>query len=187
MDRHPESWAASLRVPLPSREGLAPEIAELLDLATPPGGEPPATVAVLAHHPDLLPPFLSWAAALALNGALSRRDHELLALRTSWQCHSQFEWDEHAEYARAAGLSDDEIDRVAEGPDASGWEPHDAALLRAADELCQLRTITEATWTTLGTRLGPPQLVEIPYVVGQYAMLSMVANAVGIDPQPKAR
>ena len=40
-------------------------------------------MAVLARQPDLLSPFLGWAAALALNGVLSHRDHELLALRVA--------------------------------------------------------------------------------------------------------
>jgi len=139
---------------------------------------------VLAHDPKVLGPFLAWAAALVFNGALSRRDHELLALRTAANCASDFEWAHHAVYARAAGLDEDEIARVAAGPNAVGWDPADAALLRAADELHVSKTIADATWERLAERLTPAALVEVPWVVGQYTMLSMVANAteVGIHP-----
>ena len=88
------------RIPMPDADALAPEVAQLLALASDPDGTPLLTVAALAHHPPLLAPFLGWAAALALDGALSKRDHELLALRTAFRCASQFEWDEHARYAR---------------------------------------------------------------------------------------
>ena len=73
-------------------------------------------MSVLARQPDLLAPFLGWAAALALNGVVPKRDHEIVALRVAWNCRSEFEWGEHAEYARAAGLTDDEIaaDRLAD-------------------------------------------------------------------------
>ena len=139
---------------------------------------------VLAHDPKVLGPFLAWAATLVFDGALSRRDHELLALRTAANCASDFEWAHHAVYARAAGLDEDEIARVAAGPNAVGWDPADAALLRAADELHVSKTIADATWERLAERLTPAALVEVPWVVGQYKMLSMVANAteVGIHP-----
>jgi hypothetical protein len=57
---------------------------------------------------------------LALNGALPRRDHEILALRTAYRCQSDFEWNEHAGYAKAAGLDADEIAKTKSPPDS--WE-----------------------------------------------------------------
>lgn len=169
------------RVPRVDRASLSEEQAQYLDLATPPGGHPPATIAVLAHTPALLGPFLGWAAALALNGRLPRREHELLALRAARLCRSTFEWDEHVEYARAAGLSDDEINWVAEGAEASGWSVADATVLRAADELHHSHAISEQTWDALRARYDDDALVEVAYVFGQYSMLSMVANTLGID------
>src|SRR4029079_18774384 len=83
--------------------------------------KPLAVLTVLAHAPALLGPFLDWASALALEGRLPRRDHELLALRAAWHCRSPVEWGHHVVYARAAGLSDPEIAEVVAGPDAPGW------------------------------------------------------------------
>ena len=91
---------------------------------------------VIANHPTFLPPYMTWAKAVALSGVLERRDNVLLALRTGFRCNSEFEWGVHAESAvLRAGLTADEVARVAAGPDAPGWSPRDAALLRAADEL----------------------------------------------------
>jgi alkylhydroperoxidase family enzyme len=163
-------------------------VAELLQLIAPPGREPARTMAVLARQPDFLSPFLGWAAALALNGTLPKRDHELLALRAAWNCRSEFEWGEHAEYARAAGLTDAEILATAGDPDA--FVPTEAALLHAADELHAGSDVTDATWGVLAAHYDDTQLVEILFVVGQYTMLSMVANAAqvglpdGLDSPP---
>ena len=90
-----------VRISVPRADELRADVRELLPLIAPPGREPARTMAVLARQPDLLSPFLGWAAALALNGVLPNRDHELLALRAASNCHSEFEWVEHAEYARA--------------------------------------------------------------------------------------
>lgn len=52
--------------------------------------------------------------------------------------------------------------------------------MRAADQLhagCDI----DATWAVLAAHYDAPQLVEIVYVVGQYTMLSMVANGLRVD------
>ncbi|TMA36055.1 MAG: carboxymuconolactone decarboxylase family protein [Deltaproteobacteria bacterium] len=153
------------RLELLSRAGWTPQTPNLLR--------------AVAHHPQLLEPFLGFAAALA-RGALPRRASELLALRAAWNCRSEFEWGHHAHYARAAGLSDIEIAGVAAGPGAAGWSEEDRDLLRAADELHARQKITDATWAALASRWSAAQLVEIPFVVGQYTMLSMVAGAIAV-------
>jgi alkylhydroperoxidase family enzyme len=172
---------------LPSPSDPAPETAQLLALTARPGRAEPATINALANQPTLLGPFLGWAAALALTGVLSTRDHELLAMRAAYNCRSAFEWGEHAVDAAAAGLSDAEIDRIATGPDADGWSPTEAALLRAADELHENCRISERTWADLAATYDAPALVEILYVVGQYTMLSMVAEGAAIAPEPGFR
>lgn len=169
------------RIPLPRGDELRDDVGQLLPLIAPPGREPARTMAVLARQPDLLSPFLGWAAALALQGVLSHRDHELLALRVACNCKSDFEWSEHVEYASAAGLSDTEIAAVTRRDDDATWSSREAALLRAADELHTGCDITDTTWSELALHFDAPALVEILFVVGQYTMLSMVANAAGIE------
>ncbi len=161
-------------------EGTRERVARLEGRSAAPAGKPLAILATIARHPALLEPFLGWSAALALQGELSRRDSEILALRAAWNCRSAFEWGHHVLYARAAGLSDEEIERVARGPAAPGWSVEDADLLRAADELHVAKDLSAGTWARLRSRFTDAQLVEIPFVVGQYTMLSMVANATGV-------
>jgi 4-carboxymuconolactone decarboxylase len=140
----------------------------------------PNLVRAVANHEQLLAPFLGFASALAARGALPRRASELLALRAAWNCRSELEWGHHVLHARAAGLSDDEIAAVAEGPAAPGWSGGDRTLLTAADELHARRGLSDATWSALAESWSAAQLVEIPFVVGQYTMLSMVAGALQV-------
>jgi alkylhydroperoxidase family enzyme len=171
------------RIPIPQPSDLRADVADLLPLIAQPGREPARTMAVLARQPDLLAPFLGWAAALALNGVLSARLHELVALRAAWNCRSAFEWVEHVEFARAAGITEADIAAVARPvTDGDGWSSFERALLRAADELHTRSDISDDTWGVLAASLDPPALVELVFVVGQYTMLSMVANSAGIDP-----
>ena len=139
----------------------------------------PNILRAVAHHPKLLDPFLGFAATLA-NGALPRRASEILALRAAWNCQSTFEWGHHVLFARAAGLDDDAIERIARGPDA-GWDDADRTLLEAADELHADRELSEDTWSRLAAAWSNEQLVEIPFVVGHYTMLSMVCGALRVE------
>ena len=143
----------------------------------------PRILGTVKRHPHLLEPMLGFSAALA-NGALSRRASEILALRAAWNCGSAFEWAHHTRYGLDAGLSQEEIDRLAGGDPDEGWSDAEAALVRAADELHAGQDVSEETWKRLAEVWDEGQLVEIPFVVGQYTMLSMVAKSTGVPVDP---
>jgi alkylhydroperoxidase family enzyme len=119
-----------------------------------------------------------------LAGKLPARERELLILRTGWRCQSVYEWGQHVLIGRHAGLTDAEIERLKDGPDAPGWDPFDAALVRAADELHDDGCITDATWATLCERYDVEQLIEVPMVVGQYHLVSYTLNSLGVQREP---
>lgn len=169
-----------MRLPPPEPASLDTEVADLLSLALAPSGETAETIAVLAHSPALVGPFLGWAMALHSHGVLSKRVHEIVALRVAHLCGSAYEWDEHARWAAEAGLTEAEIGAVAAGP--SGWAPADAAVLRAVDELHATQDLTDDALSTLRGHLGDPAVVEVVMVVGQYTMLSMLATTTGGSP-----
>jgi alkylhydroperoxidase family enzyme len=112
---------------------------------------------------------------------LPPRERELLILRTGWLCQAEYEWGQHVIFAKAAGLTDAEIARIKEGPDAAGWEPFDATLLRAADELHAEAFISNATWAALSERYSPEQLMDVVFAVGQYTLVSMALNTFGVQ------
>ena len=173
----PERWDTRTRSLL---GGSVEPVADLEGRADGASPRPLNILRTIAHHPNLLEPFLGFAATLAVRGVLPRRASELLALRAAWNCRSAFEWGHHVVYARAAGLSEPEIHRIALGPDAPEWSQEDRVLLAAADELHQRQDVSEETWRELSTRWNEAQLDEIPFVVGNYTMLSMVANFTGV-------
>lgn len=134
----------------------------------------------LVRHPGLFRKWLPFGGKL-LSGRLPARDRELLVLRVGWRCQSEYEWAQHVVIGRAAGLSDAEIERIKGGPDAPGWSPEDATLLRAADELKDDSCISDATWAQLAERYDERQLIEIPMVVGHYLLVSCTLNTLGVQ------
>jgi hypothetical protein len=105
-------------------------------------------------------------------------------LRTGWRCRAEYEWGQHVIIGKAVGLTDDEILRLTDGPDASGWDPFDAALVRAADELHDDQFISDETWKALAERYSTEQLMDVVFAVGQYTLVSMALNACGVQLDP---
>jgi 4-carboxymuconolactone decarboxylase len=137
--------------------------------------------ATLAHHPKLMKRWMVFGNHVLAKSALQPRDRELLILRTGWNCRAPYEWGQHVAIARTVGVTDDEIERVAAGPDAPGWDPFDAALLRAADELHADQSLTDATFRALAERYSEPQLLDLVFAVGQYHVVSMVLNSLRVE------
>lgn len=137
--------------------------------------------ATLAHHPKLLKRWLVFGAHVLGKSSLSPRDRELLILRTGWLCRAEYEFGQHREIGRQAGLGDAEIARVTEGPDAEGWSEREAVLLRAADELHADAFVSDATWKALERHYDVRQLIDLVFTVGQYTLVSMALNSLGVQ------
>jgi alkylhydroperoxidase family enzyme len=79
------------------------------------------------------------------------------------------------------GMSREEIDRVAEGPQAVGLSDTDATLLRAADELHESARICEQTWRALNAEHDEQALIEITMLVGHYHMVAYALNSLEVE------
>ena len=161
---------------------------EVRELLAPAGrnaaGRPLHIFATLAHHPKLLKRWLVFGNHVLAKSSLAPRDRELAILRIGWLCRAEYEFGQHVLIARASGIGDAEIERVTAGPDAAGWTPGDAALLRAVDELHADSFISDATWQALGARYDVHQLLDLVFTVGQYQLVSMALNTLGVQLDP---
>lgn len=172
--------------PLPpeARDAQAEELLAAVGVGTPVADVPAANIfTTLVRHPGLLRKWLPFGGKL-LTGKLPARQRELLILRTGWRCGSEYEWGQHVLIGKATGLTDAEIAGIREGPGAPGWDPFDAALLRAADELHDDNRIGDATWRTLASRYDERQLIEVPMLVGQYHLVAFTLNTLGVERDP---
>lgn len=136
----------------------------------------------LARHWEATEKFMVWAYhIMGDTSRLEPREREILILRIGWLCDAEYEWGQHVIFGREAGLTEEEIARIKEGPDAEGWSAFDATLLRAVDELKKDSIVSDATWTELSERYDQQQLMDVVFTVGQYNMVSMALNSFGVQ------
>ncbi|MEY4579179.1 MAG: hypothetical protein RL701_3882 [Pseudomonadota bacterium] len=173
--------------PLPEAEWGA-EVRELL----PAGVSPLNIFTTLIRHPHLFKRWTVFGGYILSKSTLPAREREILILRTGVRCRSAYEFHQHTAIGLNAGLTQDEIDRIKKpiAEAVPAWSARDAALLQAADELHDDQMITDQTWQTLGTHWDEKQLFDLLFTVGQYTLVSMVLNTLGIQietPAPTPR
>ena len=140
--------------------------------------------ATCANAPDLCRAWLVFTDYLLRDSSLPVRDRELLILRIAWLTRGAYEWSGHVGLARRSGLSDVEVRRILDGPDAPGWNAWDRTLLRTVDELHANALVTDETWVQLSDRYDRRQLMEAIFTVGQYNLVAMWVNSLGVQFEP---
>ncbi len=138
-------------------------------------------MATLANYSKLYNRWRAFGNHVLYKSSLPARDREILMLRIGWLCHAEYEWGQHAIIGKRCGISDEELKRITEGPDAEGWDSFDATLLRAVDELYINSFISDSTWQKLSEKYNTHQLIDLIFTVGQYNLVSMVLNTLGVQ------
>lgn len=138
----------------------------------------------MLNHPVLYTPRARFGSYLQRDSLLDPETRELAIMRTAYNIRASYEWAHHVEAAKAAGLSDAQIARIAQGPNAAGWNERQRAVLAAADELRREAFVSDATWATLSRHYDTKRLIEIVYTVGGYTMTGLAINSFGVEVEP---
>ena len=120
----------SARLPLKALPAVLEE--KILSL----GGNPHLNLyKVLANHPALLSSWIDFAYSLRQNCKTSRQLRELMILRGAQLCQSDYEWFQHEQMARQAGLSQEKIDLVAEWKESDTFDEKEKLVLALMEAL----------------------------------------------------
>jgi alkylhydroperoxidase family enzyme len=147
------------------------------------GGRPLNIFLTLAKNPPLFDVFTRFGSYLLFKGEVPAREREIVILRVGWLSQSEYEFGQHTVIGRHAGLTDEEVTRLAR-PGTGGWSDKDAALVRLADDLCTDNVVSDDTWQALSTSWSEPQLLELLMLAGYYRLVSGVLNSAGVSLEP---
>lgn len=165
-----------------------PGVAESLRRMMPPGVEPLRLFRTVARNPEILERFRSTGAYILNFGLVDPVDREVLLHRTCARCRCEYEWGVHVvAFGRQLGLSEDELRAtVLEGPDAPAWSERRRLLVRLADELHDTAQVSDPLWRALAEHWDDAQLIELIATAGFYHLVSFMANAARVEPEPYA-
>lgn len=146
-------------------------------------GKPLNIFLTLARNEGVYKAFSKLGTFLLFKGGIPAREREIVILRVGYRAQSEYEFGQHTVIGIDAGLSADEVTRLA-APEIDGWSDDDAALLRLADELCAFDVVSDDTWQRLTKRWNDEQMMELLVLAGFYRLVSGMLNSVGVPLEP---
>lgn len=145
----------------------------------------PEIMFTMCRFPDLWQKIMDLS--IQIQGAesvLPVRERKLAILRTGWLCQAPYEFGEHVNQAKRAGLTTEEIERIVAGSGASEWTPNERAILRATEELHANAMVSDKTWSELADFLSEHQIMELLVVVGQFVATAYFQNSLRLRLEP---
>ncbi|HNP65376.1 MAG TPA: carboxymuconolactone decarboxylase family protein [Woeseiaceae bacterium] len=171
--------------PLPPSE-WDPSLQHIIDEMQ---GRPINLHCLLANHPALLKAWWAYRMYAVHGGSLELRETEIMILRVAVHMQAWYEWAAHVDRGLAAGLTLDEIEKVAQGPAAKGWHAGDVALLTAVDTLIRDRCLPEPIRDELQQHFSDHQILDIIAIQGMYVTIACMIGTwdIPIDDELGAR
>lgn len=155
------------RLPLRTSTDTSPKVAEALaDLEA--RGRAMPILRSVANAEQVVRSFLRYSGNLMFGATLPPRARELMVLRMAVRTECPYEWSEHEGFARAAGLSDVEIDALAAGERPSGLPDLEASCLDLVDQMVP-GPADQARLDELAAALGPELYAEGALAIAWWA------------------
>ena len=135
----------------------------------------------MMHHMPLLEAWNPLAGHIMSTSSLPPRLREIVIMRVGWQTHSEYEWGQHVLMSESAGLTAEDHDRIREGAAAPGWSEEERSLIAATDELLSETMLSDEAWSDLKRCFTAQQILDAIFTVGQYNMLALALNSLGVQ------
>jgi alkylhydroperoxidase family enzyme len=172
---------------VPLEAPFAPEAAELLAQMMPAGAPPIALFRTFVKNRPMTAAMIPWGTyALGRQSSLTRRERELVILRTCARCGCDYEWGVHvAHFAERAGLTIAQLASLAGGTYADHCWPdeRDRLVVETVDALHDTSDVDDDLWSRLSSSFEEPQLLDLLLLTGWYHAISFVAQATRLPPE----
>ncbi|HMD56828.1 MAG TPA: hypothetical protein VKG82_05090 [Solirubrobacteraceae bacterium] len=170
----------------PLQPPYEPDVAAMLAKWMPPNSsaEPLRLFRTLARNNDLAGRMRPLGAGILGAGAsIAPQLREVAIHRTCALTRNEYEWGVHAvAFGKPLGLTNEQLRSTVLGSWTDEcWEPEQAIVFRAADELHRTSTISEELWAELGARFDERQIIELIVTVGWYHVIAYICNGLSVE------
>jgi 4-carboxymuconolactone decarboxylase len=147
---------------------------------------------LLAHAPTV---FIGWTQMvdeILDSPTFTARMRELIILRVAHLQGTPYELSQHTDLARAAGLTERQINAILDAGDhgedeGAGFGPTERAVLNTVTELCTTRRLRQDSFAAVHATLGDEAVTELLMIVSCYYGLALALNAVELDVDTTSR
>jgi 4-carboxymuconolactone decarboxylase len=144
---------------------------------------------LLAHAPTVFAGWAQMVDEILDSPTFTPRLRELIILRVAHLQHTPYELSQHTDLARAAGLTQRQLDAIVDAgdTDTAEFSPTERTVLAAVTELCTTRHLRDDSFAAVQAALGDEATTELLMIVGCYYGLALLLNAVDLDVDTTSR
>ena len=165
------------RIPLPTRESLADDVARSRwDRQASRGAVLNIQRAFMTNPAIGLNAFEIWKAS-----GLPNRAREIVILRCAFARRSTYEWHQHVRIARGEGLTDAEITAVGSWQNSKLFSEDERALLAYVDDLAMSPHPSDASFAAVSNGRAPGDIFGVTFLITLYFQLAHVMAALDLE------
>ena len=166
------------RISLPSPEQMNEDQLRVFNkMISGPRGKVQGPIRAAIHNAELADRWQALGALLRYNTSLTPRLSEIAILVTAKASQSPFEWYAHRIEAEKIGLEKDIIENILHLKKSTLMSKEEEITFDFALQLCQIKSVSSATYTLALNHFGEKTVVELTALVGYYTMVAMTLNA----------
>lgn len=140
---------------------------------------------MLLHTPVITEGWLNFISSLRTGAKIDEVTKELVIMRIAILNKVDYILKTHVDlYALKAGVTQGQIDTLADWHSSQHFSDRDRALLAYIDAMTRDIDVPDAVFAALRSHYDERQVVEITVLIGTYNMHSRVLKALRIDPEP---
>jgi AhpD family alkylhydroperoxidase len=135
---------------------------------------------MLLHSPPLAAGWLNYMTAVRHKLALSGALRELIIMRVAILNGAPYEAEQHAPIALKEGVTQAQLDALADGPDAAVFDASERAVLRLTDAMTRDIHFAPEIVAAVREQLGERGTIEATATIAAYNMVSRFLEALQI-------
>ena len=136
---------------------------------------------MIANSDAAFYPFSMLGNSLLTRAKLDARLRELAILRTAKVSKSVYEWTQHVPIAKAAGVTNEQVEAIENWERAQCFSEVDRLVLKFTDEVARDVKGARATIEALQKHMGTTEIVELVMSIGFWGMVARLLETTEVD------
>jgi 4-carboxymuconolactone decarboxylase len=138
------------------------------------------------NNPELTYRVAHLGSFIRFDSELPDKVRELAILATAREVDARFEWAGHVRIARELGITDEQVQAIADRKAPAGFNDDDALPVTIAQELRRTNALSDASFNAAKAKYGDRGVIELIATVGYYSLMGCLLNGLQIEPAADA-
>lgn len=138
------------------------------------------------NNPELTYRVAHLGSFIRFDSVLPDKVRELAILATAREVDARFEWAGHYRIAKEAGITEEQLEAIANRTAPAGFSDEDALPVNIALELRRTNSLSDASFNAAREKFGEAGVIELIAAVGYYSLMGCLLNGLQIEPTPDA-